>query len=339
MKNYKKNLGFDTDKYITHQSIAIKNILRKTHDKLYIEFGGKLIQDKHCARVLPGYNEDAKIELIKNLCENGELVFVVSAKDILRGRIRGDFKTTYDDETFRTIKEFDKRGLKIKHVVISLLQKNEPIDKKIQMLEQKLQQHKITTYRFFEIKNYQAKESLLKNLEINPFINIANKLILIISPGGGSGKFGICLNQLYYEMLDKKTPRYLKFETFPVHDLPIEHPLNLAYMSASADFYDIVMKDKRHGKATSYNRDLENYELLNFIAKKFEKYGKYLLELSSATNMGINMLSKGIIDDEIVQKEAAAEIARRLIRYKFEVQQGKEDIKTLNRVKKIITML
>lgn len=337
MKNY-KNLGFDTDKYIKHQSIAVKNILKKTHDKLYIEFGGKLIQDKHCARVLPGYREDAKIELIKKLCEKEELVFVVSAKDILRGRIRGDFKTTYDDETLRTIKEFNKRGLKIKHVAISLLQKNEPIAEEIQMFEQKLQRRKITTYRFFEIKNYQAKESLLKNLEINPFINIANKLILIISPGG-SGKFGICLNQLYYEMLDKKTPRYLKFETFPVHDLPIEHPLNLAYMSASADFYNIVMKDKRHGKATSYNRDLENYELLNFLAKKFEKYGKYLLELSSAANMGINMLSKGIINDEIVQKEAAAEIARRLIRYKFEVQQGKEDIKTLNRVKKIITML
>ena len=140
-------------------------------------------------------------------------------------------------------------------------------------------------------------------------------------------------------MKNKKSPRYLKFETFPVHDLSMRHPLNLAYMAAMADFYDIVMLDKRHGKATSYNRDLKNYELLHLLAKKFNKYGKHLRTLTSATNMGANMLSKEIINDEIVQRESAAEVARRFIRYKFEVDEGKEDKKVLSRLKKIIKIL
>ena len=161
----------------------------------------------------------------------------------------------------------------------------------------------------------------------------------VISPGGGSGKFGVCLNQLYHEMSKGVVPYYLKFETFPVHDLPVKHPLNLAYMAASADFYDIVMKDTRCKKATSYNRDVENYELLHLLAKKFPDQGKYLRKISSATSMGANMISKGIIDDEIVQREAAAEIARRLIRYKFEVARGEERRKVLVRTRDILRML
>lgn len=176
-------------------------------------------------------------------------------------------------------------------------------------------------------------------LGASPFIKIDKKIIAIISPGGGSGKFGICLTQLFHEMKAGVTPAYLKFETFPVHDLPIDHPLNLAYMAASADFYDLVMKDKRCKGATSYNRDIENYELLHLLAEFFPDKGKNLSKLSSATNMGINKLTTGIIDDEIVQKEAAAEIARRLVRYKFEVEAGKEDRKVLTQVRNILKML
>lgn len=337
--NATKNIGFNTDKYIKYQSLKINNFLKKSEDKLYIEFGGKLIQDKHSARVLPGYRENTKFELLKNLCQNGEVIFVVSSKDILRNRIRGDFGITYDDETIRTIKELKKKGLKIKHLVISMLSAKKIIPKKIQIFEKKLQKQKINVYRFFKIKFYHTKKINFKDLNINQFININNKLILIISPGGGSGKFGICLNQLYHEMINRNSPRYLKFETFPVYNLPINHPLNLAYMAASADFYDIILRDKRDGKASSYNRDIENYELLRILSKKFKKYNKHLSKISSATNMGVNMLSKGIIDDKIIQKESAAEIARRLIRYKFEVQEGKENIKTLKRVKEILSML
>jgi uncharacterized protein (UPF0371 family) len=332
-------LGFDTKIYLREQIKKIKSMIQKNHTKLYIEFGGKIIQDKHSARVLPGYEEDVKLEILKKICRDGEAIFVVSSRDILRNRVRGDFKTDYFQETIRNIQQFKNRGLNIKYVVISLLDKNKPVPVKIKLLEKKLKPLGITTYYFFSINNYTKCAIKIDELTINPFININKKIIAIISPGGGSGKFGVCLNQLYHEMRNEVSPHYLKFETFPIHNLPLEHPLNLAYMAASADFHDIVMRDKRHGKATSYNRDIENYELLNILAKKFPTQGKNLKNISSATNMGANMITKGIINDEIVQKEAAAEIARRLIRYKFEVAAGKENKKVLNRVRTILKML
>lgn len=331
--------GFNTKLYLNEQIKKIESKIQKNHTRLYIEFGGKIIQDKHSARVLPGYEEDTKLEILKKICHDGEVIFVVSARDILRDRIRGDFKTTYFQETIRNIQEFKKRGLIIKYVAISMLDQNTPMPAKIKLLEKKIKQLGIATYCFFSINNYPQSNINIDELSINPFIKIDKKIIAIISPGGGSGKFGICLNQLYHEMSNGVIPYYLKFETFPIHNLPIEHPLNLAYMAASADFYDIVMQDKRHGKATSYNRDAENYELLNILAKKYPIQGKYLKKISSATNMGANMITKGIINDEIVQKEAAAEIARRLIRYKFEVAAGKEDNKVFNRVRAILKML
>lgn len=332
-------LGFDTKIYLEEQVKKVKSLIQKGHTKLYIEFGGKIIQDKHSARVLPGYAEDAKLKILKKICGQGEAIFVVSARDILRKRMRGDFKTTYFEETFRNIREFGKRGLVIKYVAISMLEQDAPIPAQIKLLEKNLKPFGITAYRFFSINNYPKSNIKIDELAINPFIKIDKKIVAIISPGGGSGKFGICLNQLYHEMSNGVCPHYLKFETFPIHNLPIKHPLNLAYMAAAADFRDIVMRDKRHGRATSYNRDIENYELLKLLANKFPIQGKNLKNMSSATNMGVNMITKGIIDDEIVQKEAAAEIARRLIRYKFEVTQGKESKKTLVQARKILKML
>lgn len=334
-----KTIGFDNDKYIKYQSLVIEKVLKKSPDKLYIEFGGKLIQDKHSARVLPGYKEDTKFELIKRLCRHGEPIFVVSSKDITRGRIRGDFNTTYDNETIRTLQELRKRGLNIKHLAFTLLEAGHEIPPKIKHLEHFLKKMGIITYYFYTVSDYTPTKKLLNELDRNPFIKIRKKLILIISPGGGSDKFGVCLNQLYHEMKNGTSPRYHKFETFPVHDLPLNHPLNLAYMAASADFYDTVMRDRRHGHATSYNRDITNYELLRFIANHFTKKGHHLRSLTSATNMGMNKLTKGIINDELVQKEAAAEIARRLVRYKFEVARNQEDPKVLERVRSILTML
>lgn len=331
--------GFNTKIYLNEQIKKIKSMIKKNHTRLYIEFGGKIIQDKHSARVLPGYDENAKLKILKKICHEGEVIFVVSARDILRNRVRGDFKTTYFKETIRSIKEFKKNGLTIKYVAISMLEQGMPIPGKIKLIEKKLKQLEIDVYRFFSINNYPQSNIKINELSTNPFIKINKKIIAIISPGGGSGKFGICLNQLYHEMSMGTIPYYLKFETFPVHNLPIEHPLNLAYMAASADFYDIVMRDKRYKNATSYNRDIENYELLNILAKKYPVQGKHLKKISSATNMGANMITKGIINDEIVQKEAGAEIARRLIRYKFEVAAGIEDKKVLNRVRAILKML
>ncbi len=331
--------AFDTDRYLKFQVKKIRSIIQRSRDKLYIEFGGKIIQDRHAARVLPGYREDAKLELIRTLCASGEIIFVVSAKDVLRGRIRGDFKTLYDQETLRTLAEFRTRGLIIRHVVVSLLSLGEEIPEKIRRFSRKLQRLGFATHNSYALHEYPSRAFKINDLENSPFISVKKKVVAIVSPGGGSGKFGVCLSQLYHEMQRGIAPYYLKFETFPVHDLPLDHPVNLAFMAASADFYDVVMRDHRHGKATSYNRDLENYELLNRLAKEFPREGVHLRRLSSATDMGINMLSKGMVDDETIQKEAAAEITRRLVRYKFEVAAGKESPQVLRRIRKILRIL
>lgn len=339
MKKDRPKAGFDTDRYLKHQITAIKRAIRASKNRLYIEFGGKIVNDKHAARVLPGYREDTKLELIKKLLPKADLIFVISSRDIMRKRVRGDYGITYDKETIRTINELKHKGIAIHNVAISLLDPNAPIPSQIRALQRALCRKGITPYLFFAIKDYPSKRLNLNSLQINPFIPLKRQFVLIVSPGGGSGKFGICLNQLYHEMHRKNTPYYLKFETFPVHDLPVRHPLNLAYMAASADFYDVVMKDTNYRGATSYKRDLENYGLLAKIAMMFPKEGKHLQKLTSATNMGVNSLSKGIIDHESVEKEAAAEIARRLIRYKHEVQAGKEDAAILARVRTILKML
>ena len=339
MSHHKENVGFDTDRYIKYQFEVIERILKKSSDKLYIEFGGKLIQDKHSARVLPGYREDAKFELIKRLCRHGEPIFVVSAKDIIKGRIRGDFGTTYDNETIRTLKELRSRRLIVEHVAITLLDPNQSVPAKIKGLENILKKEGMLTHRYYTNSFNKPDKKLFIELDRNPFIQTRKKLILIISPGGGSGKFDVCLNQLYYEMKHGVSPHYYKFETFPVHNLPLHHPLNLAYMAASADFYEMIMRDPHHGGVSSYIRDSANYERLRFTARYFKNQGKHLRLLNSNTNKGFNMLSRGIINDELVQKEAAAEIARRLIRYKFEVARGQEDQKVVDRVRSILSIL
>jgi uncharacterized protein (UPF0371 family) len=330
--------GFDTKRYASFQLASINSLVNQADNKLYIEFGGKILDDHHSARVLPGYDPDAKLKILKAVSRKGGIIFVASGPDIIRGRIRGDFKITYDKEIVRVVQKLRLRGLPIHHVALCMLPLEGTMNPKIIAVEKKLHKLGIKTYRFFVGRN--GKDRLnFGDLKTNPFVNINKKIITIISPGGGSGKFGVCLNQLYHEMARGVTPQYLKFETFPVHDLPVEHPINLAFMAASADFYDQVMRDIRHGKATSYNRDIENYELLRSLAAKFPKQGKYLRKISSATHMGVNKISKGIIDDEIVQKEAAAEIARRVIRYKFEVAEGKENPKVVARARKILKML
>lgn len=339
MPHFHEQVGFDTMRYLDLQAKAIAKVIQRSSQRLYIEFGGKLIHDKHAARVLPGYDENAKVELIKRLCGDSDLIFVVSARDILRDRVRGDFKITYDEETFRVIAELSKHGLEVRNVAVSLLEHGKPVPERILKFTKQLKRRGIAAYLFYSFDDYLHKGFDLTKLDINPYIPTVNPIVSIISPGGGSGKFGICLNQLYHEMRRGVIPAYFKFETFPIHDLSITHPLNLSFMAASADFYDVVMRDKRHGRATSYNRDIQNYELLHRLAHIFPKEGKSLQKLTSATNMGVNMMSRGIVNDEIIQREAAAEIARRVIRYKFEVAAGKEKPKVLRRAKKVLRML
>lgn len=334
----KKN-GFDTDLYIKLQLKQIQEKLKLPGEKFYIEIGGKLIQDRHAARVLPGYREDARFEVVQKLSEIGDIVLVVSAKDILRGRIRGDFKITYDKETFRTIKELEDRGLPIKYVVISLLDKNEDIPLEIVSFENELKKEGISVYRFFASSNHQTSVFSSDDLEVNPYVPISSHFVFVISPGGGSGKFGICLSQLYHEMKQGISPRYFSLGAFPMYELPATHPLNLAYMAASADFRDALKEDPNAVNSLLTEREIENYNLLKQLAHFFSKEGRYLQEIKSATDMCVSSLSQGIIDEEYVQCEAAAEIARRYMRYKFEVERGQEKPEILDWVKHILRML
>lgn len=333
------NESFDTDKYIALQIEQIRNMLDRSGEKTYLEIGGKLIQDRHAARVLPGYREDARFEIVKRLSFEGDVVIVVSARDILRGRIRGDFKITYDKETVRTIRELAERGLPVKHVAISMIERNREISDEIVTFEKELAREGAVSYRFFASSNYERSAIAVEDLNLNPFIDLPARCVVVIGPGGGSGKFGICISQLYYEMKRGVSPRYFSLGAFPLYDLPYTHPLNLSYLAASADIQDKLCEDPRAANSLLTEREVENYALLRQLSRLFETEGRYLREIASATDMCISALSRGIINDEEVRREAGAEIARRYMRYKFEVARGEEKPETLERVKEILNML
>ncbi len=337
---YNKNNAFDSTFYLNLQIKAIKDRIKTNHaKKVYIEFGGKIFDDLHASRVLPGYFPDMKFRIIKKLFKEADIIFVVSAKDILRNRIRGDHKITYDMESLRMLNGMQKDGVSIKNVVITRMPTDGSIPKEIENFKKNLEKNNRKVFFLKEAVDHIDPKRDWSLCDENNYVLTKKRYVIILSPGGGSGKFGVCVNQLFHEMRNGITPFYIKFETFPVHNLPVTHPVNLAYMAASADFYDLVMKDPRKKNASSYNRDVENYELLHTLARYFKKYGSLLKNINSATNMGVNVISKSITNWEEVEKEAAAEIGRRLIRHKYEVQNRQEKIEVLERVKKIISLL
>lgn len=333
------DLGFDTDLYISLQIKEITEIVNQSSEKLYIEIGGKLVNDQHAARVMPGYREDARFEVVKELSLIADTILVISAKDIARKRIRGDFKITYDKEVIRKINELRARGLNVSAVVISLLDINEIKSQEVTDFEKELEKEKIPYYHFFNSDMYKSLVLNTKDLEKNPFIKTKSKIVMIISPGGGSGKFGVCLSQIYHEMKRKVTPKYFSLGAFPIYNLSKTHPVNLAYMAACADFNDLLCEDPDKKGSFLTIREVENYKLFKQLAESFKKEGVHMREVNSATRMCISSLSKGIIDEEVVCKESAAEIGRRYMRYKFEVDRGQEKKEVLDRVKKIFNML
>ena len=340
MKFSSKNTAFNSDYYLKLQVKAIRDRVKTNRAKrVYIEFGGKIFDDLHASRVLPGYFPDMKFRIIKKLFKDSEIIFVVSAKDIIRKRIRGDHKITYDIESLRLLNSMQKQGVLIKNVVITRMPANKLAPKKIKNFAKILKKNGRNVFFLKEGADYINPEKDWSLYNTNSFVSTKKKYVIILSPGGGSGKFGVCVNQLYHEMKKGVTPFYIKFETFPVHNLSIVHPVNLAYMAASADFYDLVMKDPRKRNASSYNRDVENYELLHTLARHFKKYGSLIKNITSATNMGVNVVSESINNWEDIEKEAAAEVGRRLIRHKYEVQNGQQKMKVLVRIRKIISLL
>lgn len=328
--------GFDNQKYIKKQTEFILERVKK-FNKLYLEFGGKLYGDFHAARVLPGYDPNTKIEILKQL-KDIEIIFCVSAKDIQKGKIRGDFGLTYDNATLKMIHDLRDLGINVSTVVINRFA-DEPLAIKFKKF---LDQININSYFQAEIQGYPADIEKIISEEgygKNPYIKTKNKIIVVTGVGGGSGKMSTCLSQLYFDSKKGINAGFAKFETFPIWNLPLEHPVNLAYEAATADIGDFNMIDSFHleayGKsAVNYNRDIENFSIMKHILDKISS-----CPYKSPTDMGVSMTKEGIIDEEIVKEAAKQEIIRRYFRYKKEFTRGLGEEEPIKKVEKLMLKL
>ncbi|MBS6396949.1 MAG: DUF1846 domain-containing protein [Clostridiales bacterium] len=303
--------GFDNEKYLKMQSEHIMERISQFDNKLYLEFGGKLVDDFHATRVLPGFAADSKLQMLMQLAPQAEIVMVVSASDIEKNKIRGDLGITYDKDVIRLIDEFRSRGLYVGSVVLTKFTGQQSAI----LYQKRLENMGIKVYRHYLIAGYPTNLPLIVSEEgygKNDYIETTRPLVIVTAPGPGSGKMGTCLSQLYHEHKRGIRAGYAKFETFPIWNLPLKHPVNLAYEAATADLNDINMIDPFHleayGKtAVNYNRDVEIFPVLNAIFERI--YGKS--PYKSPTDMGVNMVGNCIFDDEACRDASRQEIIRR----------------------------
>jgi uncharacterized protein (UPF0371 family) len=325
-------IGFDNEKYIKQQSNKIKERMKK-YDTLYLEVGGKLVDDNHASRVLPGFKKDSKLKMLEQLKEKLEFIFVINASDIESNKIRGDYGITYENYLFKTIDDFRKIGFKINSVVVTLYNNQ----KGAKSFAQKLENKKIKTYFHTFTKGYPTDIDIIVSDEgygANPYIKTTRPLVVITSPGANSGKLATSLSQLYHEYKKGNKAGYAKLETFPVWDLPIKHPLNVAYEASTANLKDLNMIDSFHleayGKtAVNYNRDLEVFPILRNILYKITGTNVY----KSPTEMGINMISECITNNKIVETAAKQEIIRRYYDALCDYKKGIETHDVASRIK------
>lgn len=303
--------GFDNDKYLKVQSEAIKSRISEFGDKLYLEFGGKLFDDHHASRVLPGFKPDSKMRMLQQLSDSTEIIIVISALDIERNKVRNDLGITYDMDVFRLHDEFEKHGFLVSAVVITHYNGQSSAD----AYRAKLERRGIKTYYHHTIEGYPNNVALIDSDEgfgKNDYVPTTRPLVAVTAPGPGSGKMAVCLSQLYQEHKRGIKAGYAKFESFPIWNLPLKHPLNLAYEAATADINDINMIDPFHleayGKmAVNYNRDIEIFPVLNAIFESIYGVNPY----KSPTDMGVNMIGYCMCDEEICCEAAKHEIIRR----------------------------
>jgi uncharacterized protein (UPF0371 family) len=330
-----EKIGFDTDKYLEAQSKAITERVGK-FEKLYLEFGGKLCLDTHAARVLPGYRPTAKIELLKQLGDI-EIICCISAKHLESGKKRGDSGLTYDYQTLKDINDIKDAGLEVSSVVITRYQGEASADK----FKRKLENYGFKVYLHKEIIGYPNDiDKVLQGYESQPMVGTNKKLIIVTGAGGNSGKMATCLTQVYNERRNGTNTGYAKFETFPIWNLDLNHPVNIAYEAATADLLDVNMIDPFHQKAynitsVNYNRDIENFDILISLMKKItgeeNPFG-----YKSPTDMGVNTAAKGIIEDDICKEAAKEEIVRRYFKYFREKVEGNEVQSTIDRMQEIM---
>ena len=303
--------GFDNEKYLKMQSEHIKERIDQFGDKLYLEFGGKLFDDYHASRVLPGFAPDSKLRMLMQLSDYAEIVIVISAADIEKNKVRGDLGITYDVDVLRLREEFLQKGLYVGSVVITHYSGQNSADQ----FKAKLEKKNIKVYIHYTIEGYPSNIPLIVSKDgygKNEYIETTRPLVVITAPGPGSGKMATCLSQLYHDNLRGIKAGYAKFETFPIWNIPLKHPINLAYEAATADLNDVNMIDPFHLEAygetaINYNRDIEIFPVLNAIFEGIYGSNPY----KSPTDMGVNMAGNCIIDDEACCQASNMEIIRR----------------------------
>ena len=334
-----RQIGFDTDKYLEAQ---IKRILERVshYDKLYLEFGGKLRYDHHASRVLPGFKLDTKIQMLRKLGDNLEIIHCISAKDIEGRKIRRDFGLTYEDQILKDINDLRELGLDVSAVVINRYNGEKAAEK----FKQRLENRNINVYFGYELDDYLEDIEKVVSSEgygKSDHVPTTKKIVVITAPGPGSGKMSFAMSQLYHDRHIGVMSGFAKFETFPIWDLPVEHPVNVAYEAATADLGDYNCVDPWHKEAygvesTNYNRDVENFAIMRRIIEKMVPPGDPMTEIKSPTDMGVNMANQGIINDKACRDASRQEIIRRYYQYKREFVEGNTTYDTLERMEKIM---
>ena len=332
--------GFDNERYLEHQKQAILERVKRFGDKLYLEFGGKLLYDMHAARVLPGFDPNVKMRLLRELKDQADINLCIYAGDIERKKVRADFGITYDADAIKLIDDVQEWGLRVTAVVITRYD-DQPAAR---MFKERLERRDIKVYFHRSTKGYPSDVDRIVSEDgygANPMIETTKPLVVVTGPGPGSGKLATCLSQLYHEFKHGVNAGYAKFETFPIWNLPLTHPVNVAYEAATVDIGDYNMLDSFHldahgEKAVNYNRDMEAYPLLRCILKKIVKDE---VLYASPTDMGVNCAGFGIYDDACVQEAAKQEIIRRWFRCQTEYAVGMTDQESVHRIERIMTMM
>ena len=331
-----KKTPFNNEKYLKIQREAILERISKFGDKLYLEFGGKLFDDYHASRVLPGFKSDSKLQMLLGIKDKAEVIIVVNAEDISSNKVRNDTLNTYQDEVLRLIDTYREVGLYVSSVVVSFYQSNAVVDSFIT----KLQHNGINVYKHYKINGYPQNISLIvseEGLGKNEYVVTTKPLVVVTAPGPGSGKMATCLSQLYHENKHGVRTGYAKYETFPVWNLPLNHPVNLAYEAATVDLNDVNMIDPYHLEkygltVVNYNRDIEVFPLLKNIFEKIYGNSPYF----SPTDMGVNKVGFAIEDDEKVKEACYQEIIRRYYQTKKNVYLGRFSQNTIEKAEMLL---
>ncbi len=326
-------IGFDNKKYIEMQSDRIRSRIAQFGGKLYLEFGGKLFDDYHASRVLPGFMPDSKVNMLLELRDQAEIVIVINAADIEKNKVRGDLGITYDADVLRLIDSFREIGLYVGSVVLTRYGSQPSAD----AFQKRLEALGVRVYRHYTIAGYPSELELIVSDEgygRNEYIETSRSLVVVTAPGPGSGKMATCLSQLYHEHKRGIKAGYAKFETFPIWNLPLRHPVNMAYEAATADLSDVNMIDPFHldaygVSAVNYNRDVEIFPVVNAMFERIWGVSPY----KSPTDMGVNMVGNCIIDDAVVCRAATDEVIRRYYSALCAHRQGAENSAEVDKLK------